>query len=79
MTMGIELSLLDLRQSARQITLSCEIKFSPTDLGERFEMAAISPRVERGWVTFRFLLPRGAVGIRRWLRIILTHGLWRAQ
>ena len=28
---------LDLRRPARQITFSCEIKFSPADLGERFE------------------------------------------
>jgi hypothetical protein len=29
-------SLFELRRTARQITF-CEIKFSPTDLGERFE------------------------------------------
>jgi hypothetical protein len=53
---------------------------NPTDLGERFaQMAANSERVGQACISLPFLRLRGAVGLCRWLRIILTHGLRRAH
>jgi hypothetical protein len=42
-------------------------------------MPAIAARLGRAWISLHFLRSRGAAGLRRWLGIILAHGLRRTR